>query len=392
MTDSSLQPPTLVANQADLQKMTEQLGDQHLFALDTESDSLFSYYPKVCLIQISVDHGNDERADHTLVSDYLVDPLAIGDMTPLGELLSRSGCEVIMHAADNDLLLLQREFSITVDRLFDTQLAARILGRQKVGLASILSDEFDVISNKRMQRTDWGKRPLTDEQTVYAQKDTHYLLPLRCQLTDELKAAGRWVEAQEAFEQLVNTDFNSKEPTLRSMWQMKETKQVQREDLGVLDALWEWREKEAQRRDTPPFKVLRNQELAAIAIEQPTHIRGFEATPSVGKSSVQRYGRQLVQVVRDGQDRPIPDFPEPTVRPDYTTDKRVQSRYDSLRKWRTQTAEERGVAPEIVLTNGTLMEIAKRQPRSVEELQKLRDIGPWKAETYGPAILKIVTR
>ena len=253
MTDSSLQPPTLVASQANLQKMTEQLGDQHLFALDTESDSLFSYYPKVCLIQISVDHGNDERADHALVSDYLVDPLAIGDMAPLGDLLSRPGCEVIMHAADNDLLLLQREFSITVDRLFDTQLAARILGRQKVGLASILSDDFGVISNKRMQRTNWGKRPLTDEQTVYAQKDTHYLLPLRSQLTDELKEAGRWVEAQEAFEQLVNTDFNSKEPTPRSMWQMKETKQVQREDLGVLDALWKWREKEAQRRDTPPF-------------------------------------------------------------------------------------------------------------------------------------------
>jgi ribonuclease D len=147
-------------------------------ALDTESDSLYRYYPKICLIQLSVG-ARDDNSDPTGVVDYLVDPLRLDDLAALGEVLAAPGVEVIMHAAENDMLLLYRNFGFTFPKIFDTQLAARILGWKQVGLAAILEAQFGLVSDKRMQRTNWGKRPLTAEQIAYAQMDTHYLPILR---------------------------------------------------------------------------------------------------------------------------------------------------------------------------------------------------------------------
>ena len=381
-----LDSPILVNDQAGLRRMVDQLRAKRLFALDTESDSLFSYYPKVCLIQISVCADGDQSD----ITDYLVDPLAVRELGPLGELLSQPESEVVMHAADNDLLLLQREFGMSIQQIFDTQLAARILGKRSVGLAAILDEQFGVSSNKRMQRTNWGNRPLKTEQIVYAQKDTHFLLPLRRKLSAELKSIGRWEEAEEAFDLLVDADYDQKTTAERTLWSMKETRNVPRECTGVLEALWEWREREAQRRDTPPFKVLRNQVLAELAEQQPSTLPEFASTPSVGNASVQRYGKEILAAIQDGRHRPLPDLPEPAGRPEYSLDKKVLARFDALRRWRTKTANKRKVAPEIVLTNGALLEIAKRRPATLDQLQEIREVGPWKAKTYGPAILEIV--
>jgi ribonuclease D len=388
MPDAKLQAPTLIDNQAALGELTEKLKEKRVIALDTESDSLFSYYPKVCLIQLSA----FENGDGSAIRDYLVDPLAIESITPLTDLLSQPSYEIVMHAADNDLLVLQRDFGIAVERLFDTQLAARILGKDKVGLAAILDEEFGVTSNKRMQRTDWGNRPLQPEQIAYAQMDTHYLLPLREKYSAELQSAGRWQEAQEAFSQLVVTEFEGREPSDRTMWQMKETRMLPEEYLGVLEALWQWRENEAQRRDIPPFKVMGNKALAELAENQPATKRELANTPHIGRATVHRYGSQLLEMIRDGQRRPLPEPPESARPPDYRLDRKIMARYDALRKWRTKTAEQRGVAPEIVMANATLLEVAKRSPQNLKELQKIRDIGPWKAETYGAAMLEIVKK
>lgn len=368
--------------------MVDEMRGKRVIALDTESDSLFSYYPKVCLIQISA----YADGDGTNVSDYLVDPLAIDDLAQLGELLSVEEREVVMHAAENDLLLLQREYGISVERLFDTQLAARILGKKQVGLASILDEEFGVASDKRMQRTNWGSRPLKREQIVYAQKDTHFLLPLRERLSAELKEAGRWEEAQDAFELLVATDFESKETPERTMWQMKETRDVPRESTGVLEALWEWRELEAQRRNTPPFKILGNRALAALAEQRPATLEELGQVKGVGASSVRRYGNEILDAIRNGQERPLPELPEPSKPPEYMLDKKIVRRYDALRKWRTRTADSREVDPDIVMANSTLLEIAKRAPDSLAELQDIREVGAWKANKYGPAILGILKK
>jgi ribonuclease D len=390
MTANRTSNPTLIYTQPAFAQMMEVLWERKVVALDTESDSLFSYYPKVCLIQISTFAG--EQNDVNEIVDYLIDPLRFTELEPLGKLLADPGCTVIMHAADNDIFLLQREFNFTVAKLFDTQLAARILGWPRAGLAAILEEHFGVVSNKRMQRTNWGKRPLTPEQIAYAQMDTHYLLALRQRQIQELHERERWEEALEAFEQLTTTDFRARVASERTIWQMKETRTVPHALMGVLESLWMWREQEAQKQDRPPFKIVNNQVLIDLAHKQPTSLTQLHEIHALSPSEIHRYGSALLHAVASGKARPLPALPEASPRLEQWLDKATMDRYDALRNWRSKTAATRGVAPEIVLNNEVLLEVAKRQPRTLEELREIDAIGPWKAKTYGADLLRLARR
>jgi ribonuclease D len=285
--------------------------------------------------------------------------------------------------------LLQREYNFSVANLFDTQLAARILGWPRAGLAAILEEQFGVVSNKKMQRTNWGKRPLTPEQIAYAQMDTHFLLALRERQIDELKQRDRWEEAQEAFAYLTAIDYRERVAAERSVWQMKEARTLPHAQTGVLEALWLWRELEAQNQDRPSFKIVNNQALVELAQKQPTSLTQLQEIRSLSASELQRYGVALLHAIREGKSRPLPALPESTPRYEQWLDKATLDRFDTLRHWRSKTAAARGVAPEIVLTNEILLEVAKRQPRTLEELRQIDAIGPWKAKTYGPDLLRL---
>lgn len=378
-----LAAPILVDNQAGFAQMLAHLRMQPIIALDTESNSLYRYYPQVCLIQLTA-YVDPRQPDSTATTDYLLDPLAIKNLSALGPLLSDPSTEVIMHAAENDIIILQRDFSFQFHHIFDTQLAARILGWPQVGLAAILQEHFGVTSDKNMQRTDWGQRPLNHKQITYAQLDTHFLPALRSRLTEQLQAAGRWEEAKEAFASLRQVTYH--EPARRSFWQMKQ-REVPQATTGVLEALWQWREAEAQRRDWPPFKVMTDAQLTQLAIHQPTDEDAFANVPGVGMKTAKQYGRQVIETILYGQQQPLPTPPETTLRPEQLVPKAVHSRYEALRHWRTAVAEKRGVQPDIVFNNSTLLAIAQMEPHSEEDLLTIPEIGPWKARTYGPAIL-----
>ncbi len=376
--------PILVNKVAAFHKMIDHLQGQPLIALDTESNSLFRYYPKVCLIQLTT-FADPKQPDPAQVVDYLVDPLALTQLQPLGQVLQDPAVEVIMHAADNDILILQRDFDFQFHTLFDTQLAARILGWQQVGLAAMLQSHFGVVSDKRMQRTDWGRRPLTPQQILYAQMDTHFLPALRARMIAELQAVDRWEEATEAFTMLRLIDYNEREAATRSFWQMRNTRDVPRAAHGILEALWQWRESEAQRRDRPPFKIANDQTLAALAVEQPQQLQELTQIPGLGEQQVRQYGKTILATIAEGRQRPMPELP-PTDRQDQL-EKAVQQRYDALRQWRTSAAEQRGVAPEIVFNNSILLTLAQRMPNSEAEILEIAEIGPWKAQMYSRAIL-----
>ena len=200
-------PPLLVTTPGQLATAITELRQAGRFALDTESNSLYAYAYRICLIQLSSD-----------TSDYLVDPLAFSDLSSLGSLVADDALEVTMHAAENDILLLDRDFGFRFGRVFDTLWAARILGWPRPGLASILDERFGVKQDKRMQRADWGQRPLSAAQIAYARQDTQYLLPLRDMLEQELRARGRWQEAQEVFAALPAIEWEEKEPP--TMWRL----------------------------------------------------------------------------------------------------------------------------------------------------------------------------
>lgn len=390
---SILPAPRLVQSAAEFQEMMAVLRGQPLLAVDTESDSLFRYHPRVCLVQVSTpatgEAARPTSADPVPTVDFLVDVLRLRDIQPLGDLLADPQVEVILHAAENDIRLFQRDFGFYVTRIFDTQLAARILGRKGVGLAAMLREEFGVLSDKRMQRTNWGRRPLTPEQMTYAQIDTHYLPALRERQIAALKAAKRWEEAQEAFRLL--EDLRYEEPTEeRTFWSMKRVRDVPAEDLAVLEALWTWREETAQRLNRPPFKVLRDEVLVTLAQERPSNRSALQQVRGLSSQQADRFGRELLDVIRAGALRPPPEPPPYNGRDDRRLEPAEQARYDALRAWRTRLAQSRGVDPDIVFSNDILAQIAVLRPKSVDELASLPAIGPWKARTYGPAILRLL--
>jgi len=170
-----------------------QLAQQPFLALDTEANSLHAYREQICLIQLS-----------TGTTDYLLDPLAIVDMDPLGDLLANRQIEKILHAAEYDLIGLRRDFGFSVHPIFDTMLAARVAGHEQVGLNHLLQRYLGVHTDKRHQRDDWGRRPLPPESLRYAQLDTHFLGMLRNDLYDELQQLGRLEEARDATKALIH--------------------------------------------------------------------------------------------------------------------------------------------------------------------------------------------
>jgi ribonuclease D len=378
--------PILVYNRKSFAQMMNHLSEQTMVALDTESDSLYRYYPKVCLIQITT-YADPATPDPARVVDYLVDPIRYPDVAALDLILANPAIEKTMHAAENDIFVLQRSYGFTFRHVFDTQLAARILGWKRVGLAAILEEQFGVISDKRMQRTDWGSRPLTPQQIAYAQMDTHYLPALRQRLYEELQRRNRWEEAQDAFALIDGLRFAERENTERSFWGMKGVRDLPPARLGILAALWAWREGEAQRRDRPPFKILNDEVLIRLAEQRPTQMAALQQVRGVSPQTAAVYGPALLRAIEQGARTPPPPPPTPAARPEQALDSTTLRRFEALRHWRTRVAEERGVTPDVVFTNETLLAIAQRGPQSEDDLLTIPAIGPWKAQHYGPELL-----
>src|SRR5258708_36855385 len=191
MVEAVLPPPVLVAAPESLGRLVAALVREPAIGVDTESNSLFAYRERVCLIQFS-----------TPDQDFILDPLAVDDLSALGPLFANPAQQKIFHAAEYDLICLKRDYDFKFANVFDTMVAARTLGWPRLGRAAILQDRFGVTMNKRFQRANWGERPLTDELLDYARLDTRYLVALREVLAAELAAGGRTEEAQEEFERL----------------------------------------------------------------------------------------------------------------------------------------------------------------------------------------------
>ncbi|MDQ1300613.1 MAG: hypothetical protein QG637_532 [Chloroflexota bacterium] len=370
-----LPAPVLVDTPAAFAAFLKALAAEKRMALDTESDSLYRYFHKVCLIQIS-----------TPSTDYLLDPLRLSDIEPLGRFLADPAVEKVFHAAENDILLLKRDFGFEFSYVFDTMLAARILGRRGVGLAALLGECFGVELDKRVQLTDWGRRPLTGQQLSYARLDSRYLLPLRDLLAQELQTRRRWREAQEAFAELPNLAYVEKPFDPDGFWRSKVVRELRPTELAIFRELYLWRDEQARALDQPPFKVLTDQSLSRLSQEQPARLGDLPLNPRLAD----RFGPAILQAVARGRRAAVPQPPARRHNGEGRPDPVVSARYDRLRAWRAERAAARGVDSDIVLNNEALMAIARACPTSPEALAALGVAGAWKLEEYGPELLQIM--
>jgi ribonuclease D len=368
-------PPHLVDTPAARVEMLRDLEQAAAIAIDTESDSLYRYFHKVCLIQIS-----------TRAADYLVDPLLLPDLADLGPLMANPAIEKVFHAAENDILLLKRDFGFSFTNVFDTMLAARVLGWKRVGLAALLGEHFGIALDKRTQLTDWGHRPLTTSQLRYAALDSHYLLPLRDLLTAALQRRSRWREAQEAFADLPNVTYVEKPFDPDGFWHNKHARDLHPAELAVLRELYLWRDAEARSQNAPPFKVMNEETMVRLSQGQPA--RFSDLPPSLRRN--ERAATAVLAAIARGQASPPPKPPRRPSNGDQRPDPVTLALYDRLRAWRAARAVERDVDTDMVLTNQALMAIARAAPAEFDQLAALGVLGAWKLDEYGADLLRVI--
>ncbi|MDY6875633.1 MAG: HRDC domain-containing protein [Chloroflexota bacterium] len=372
----SLPPPTVVTTPLQLELLMNILSGQPAVAVDTESNSLYAYQERVCLIQFSIPGA-----------DYIVDPLAGLDLSSLAHLFSDSQMQKVFHAAEYDVMCLKRDFDFGFANLFDTMWAARILGWPRVGLGDVLKETFSVHTNKRYQRHNWGKRPLEPEALAYACLDTHYLLPLRRLQSDALVQKGYWEEAQEAFEQIAASDPRSHTFNSKDFRHVKGAFDLTVREQAVLRELYIWRDREARRRDRPPFKVLNDRILIALAQACPRTPDELVGIDGLKPYHARRYGGHILRAIEQGI-RARPPLPPP---PPLRHSEAEVARFQALRAWRKRVAAERGVDVDVIISNAVLWVLAEQNPGTLEGLNRINGLGPWKRKMYGEAILNVLT-
>jgi ribonuclease D len=378
MTVEKLPDPVLITRPAALRKLADELARERVIAVDTESNSLYAYREQVCLIQFSIPRG-----------DYLVDPLALQDLSPLAPIFSNPEIEKVFHAAEYDLLCLKRDFGFTVANLFDTMIAARILGREAFGLGAILEAEFGVQLDKRFQRANWGQRPLPPPLLAYARLDTHYLIALRDRLKAELHAQNLWPLAHEDFIRSTAVNGNGRSPEDRSVdcWRVSGSYDLEPQNAAVLLELCRYRDRVARSQNRPLFKVLSDQTLLEIANALPQSLEQLSQVQGMTRGQIERHGRELLDAVQRGL-KAEPAFPPRSPRPneDYL------DRLEALRRWRKETALEMGVKSDVILPRDLLIALAENNPRHSAELERVLGEVPWRLERFGSQILDILSQ
>jgi len=374
MQSSVLPKPLWVASPQALQRMQSDLAKHPRLALDTESNSLYAYREQVCLLQFS-----------TPRRDYLVDTLAGLDLRPLGALLADPQIEKVLHAAEYDLICLRRDFGWHACNLFDSMQAARVLGWKKLGLSSILQEQFGVQVDKRYQKANWGKRPLPHEMRAYARLDTHYLLPLRDLLYKELVRSQRLDLAAEDFVWLTDSQESPNDKPLYAA--VKGYHNLDPQNLAVLQALCEWREGRAQQLDRPPFKVIGASALQAVTQALPSSVQELEKVQGLPVKLRQRYQGELLAAVQRGLSaKPIRNDHKP--RPSQAYILRLERLFD----WRKQTARKMGVESDVIIPRTALEQVAKENPSTPQALQQTMQDLPVRYARFAAQLLTVINK
>ena len=319
------------------------IRDSEWLAIDTEADSLHSHPEKLCLMQIAIPNQVE-----------LVDTLCGVNLDPLWDAMS--GRELIMHGADYDLRLLSSGHNFIPDRIFDTMLAARLVGREKFGLGDLVNDYLSVSLEKSSQKANWAKRPLTPKMMEYALDDARYLKPLAKKLFEELRNKSRDEWHRQECIQLITDNTNLPEPDLDRIWRIKGSNRLSPPALSVLRELWHWREEEAKRLNRPPFFILAHDRLIDLAT---TSVDGGDYSHILPRRISPRRRDGIIDAIRRGCSEPSKNHPQPIKSPSRNNVTNQQKRrFSELQTRRDEHAKKLGIDPTLIASRATLMALA----------------------------------
>ena len=342
----------VVDNEQKLQQFLPTLREASWVAVDTEADSLHAYPEKVCLIQIS-----------TVAGDRLIDPLAEMVLDPVLEALS--GHELIMHGADYDLRLLRKHHEFVPSAIFDTMLAARLLGLRQFSLLHLVQSYLGVKLEKGPQKANWALRPLTERMERYARNDTHYLKPLSDHLKAELEAKGRLDWHRESCARLITDSGQPREVDTDLVWRLRGSHLLGRPALAVLRELWQWRESEAIASNRPPFFILSHDLVVQVAGAAATH---KPVDPLLPRHLSERRRAGLAQAIARGLELSAQEHPRILRAVGRKPSETQRRRFLELQAFRDARAAELGVDPTLIASRATLSDLAHDWQKHSAEL------------------------
>jgi ribonuclease D len=368
----------------EVEELASKLALEKVVAVDTEADSFFHYFDKLCLVQVAASCGT-----------FLIDPLSMPPrgLAPLAPVMANPSIRKIFHAAEYDLFVLHRHCGITVRGLFDTMVSAQMLGYPAVGLGALVERHFDIKLSKDQQRTDWSRRPLREVQLDYAASDVLYLVEIAEILERELAEKKRLVWAQAEFGALEQRAWPEREFDAQGYLRIKGARKLLPRGLAVLRELFLWRDGRARDADRPPFKVMGNGTLLDLATSPPTSRRALGTRRGITDLVLRRFGQELMDAIErgaEGAEHPPLERKQPTGNSRRRLDRRGETRLEELKVWRAMRARELGLDPGVFCPNASLEELAAVLPRSLEEMRGLTALKPWWAEHFGPEVLGVL--
>ncbi len=370
---------TVIEHNQQLAELCAGLTSETALALDLEADSMHHYREKVCLLQLSNRREN-----------WLIDPLQVTDLTPLGTLLAQPGLLTVLHGGDYDIRSLHRDFGIVVQQMFDTMVAAQFTGATEFGLAALLREHFSIELDKRFQKADWSKRPLTPEMANYAAHDTAHLLELADQLKTRLGQLGRTAWVAEECALLVGNRVTEKGngPLFLNC---KGAGKLRPRNLAVLEALLQFRDQQAREVDRPAFKIIPAEALLKIAEIIPASVRDMNGITGLTPRLLGKYGEQLLESIRQGlavAETNLPRFPRGKGEPNPG----IKARIARLKQWREGISSRMELASGLLAPNWLLERIAEQQPGTLEQLGTIPGIRHWQVGLWGAEMIETLAK
>lgn len=372
---------SFIEKQKDFDELCAKLATHKYLSIDTESNSLYAYKEKLCLMQLSSEHSN-----------AVVDTLAV-DIKTILPIFADPGIEKIFHSADSDIRVFKGALKCVFVNIFDVMVAAKYLGIIKCGLDSMVGEFFGLEMNKKFQKADWGKRPLTKEMLDYASSDTIHLKKLREILAAELVKKGRLPEALGQFEQICKIEPTPMRFDESGFLTLKSARQLNGRGLAVLRELYIGREVAAIKKNTPPFKVISEDLMLRLSVAPREGLNNLSIFKGVSGYVLSNHGAWIREALAKGLKAPEYHVP----RREISREKRayfetVKTRFKTLKMWRKEAAGRRNMLPEAIMGNDVMERVAMAQLRSIEDLQAIRGLGAEKASLYGAEILEFLKK
>ncbi len=373
---SSVHTPIYLDTAATVDAFFDGIAGTAILALDTEGASFHRFVDRIYLLQLS-----------TREKTAIVDPIPIGRPSGLGRLLEDVKVEIVFHDADYDLRLLHQDYGWHARNIFDTRIAAQLLGLRAFGLAALLERYFGVKLDKKHQRADWSMRPLPQGMLDYAAQDTIHLLELRDRLQSELERAGRWDWAREEFGLLEGTRWPDEDATAAFL-RIKGARDLTRRELAILRELVPWRDGVARQLDRATFRVVGNEQLLEASRAKPASRDALVAIKGMPRGMIEARGEEILAAVQRGLAAAESDLPRYPKTPRWDRDPDFDARTSALKTVRDAAAERLDLDPGVLCSRDRLEAVARKNPSTRAELEAITDLRRWQVAELGEEFLK----